>query len=130
MLLKFLQISQEKSLPEPLLNEVVGLYSATLLKEKTPVQMFSDKLVTYLFYSTKKYFTGKIVKNPLKKDWKQLVRKRTVHPEKKLKHYFRLISIQELQAKDLIFAIGFPIWGCALIKKWRNLAINQYFLID
>ena len=47
-----------------------------------------------------------------------------------MKHYWKIISVQIFQAIDLIFAIWFSVWACALIKKLRNLAIDQNFLID
>ena len=82
---------------ESLFNKVTDLYPATLLKEKTPMQVFSDEFCKIHeirfyrtppgdFFYTKIYFTTKIVKSPLEKEkkWKQLVRKTTKHAEKKL----------------------------------------------
>ena len=36
------KIHRKKPVPESLFTEVTGLYHATLLKEKTPIQVFSD----------------------------------------------------------------------------------------
>ena len=63
---------------ESLFNKVAGLYSATLLKERTPTQVFSDKFCEILRHNTSrrlflfygKYFTNKIVKKSLRKEKK------------------------------------------------------------
>ena len=53
------------------LNKITGLYPATLLKEKTPIQVFSDECWKIqkppgdCFCSSEKHFTTKIVKSPL-----------------------------------------------------------------
>ena len=90
----FCKIHKKTPVPEPLFRKVAGLYSATLLKEKTLTQVFSDelcKILRHFFYrtfpgdcfcSTENYFRNKIEKNPLgtenrKKKWKELVRKTT-----------------------------------------------------
>ena len=76
----FCNIYEKTPVPESLFNKLTGLYSATSLKDRTPSQMLSDGfceiLKTRFFYrtlphdcfcSTEKYFTNKIVKNPLRK---------------------------------------------------------------
>ena len=86
-------------MPESLFNKVTGLYPVTLLKEKSPIQVFSDEFcmiyrtsflqnTSNCFCSAEKYFSTKIVKSPLEKEKKleKLVRKTTTHAEKKLKH--------------------------------------------
>ena len=90
----FCNIYEKAPVPESLFNKLTGLYSATSLKDRTPSQMLSDGfceiLKTRFFYrtlphdcfcSTEKYFTNKIVKNPLRKEkkWKLLVKKPTTH---------------------------------------------------
>ena len=71
---------QKTPVPEPLFNKVIAFYPATSLKERTPIQVFSDEFCEMLktffyraspgdyFCSTKKYLTNKIVKNSLRKE--------------------------------------------------------------
>ena len=39
----FGKIHKKTPVPESLFNKVTGLYPATLLKEKTPIEVFSDE---------------------------------------------------------------------------------------
>ena len=45
ILKKFSKIHRKTPLPETLFNKVTGHYPATLLKEKTPIQVFSDEFL-------------------------------------------------------------------------------------
>ena len=86
------KIQKKTPVSESLFNKVTGLYLATSVKERTPTLVFSDQFceihktpfLTEHLQATafaEKYFTNKIVKNPLRKEkkWKQLVRKTTTH---------------------------------------------------
>ena len=42
------KINKKTPLPEPLFNKVIGFYPATSLKEKAPIQVFSDTFARYL----------------------------------------------------------------------------------
>ena len=63
-------------MPESLFNKVIGFYSATSLKVRIPIQVFSDEFCEILkthslqnnFCSTRKSFSNKIVKNFLRKE--------------------------------------------------------------
>ena len=46
--LKSYKIHNKTPVPELLFNQVTGLYEAPLLKEKTPIQMFSDEFCKIL----------------------------------------------------------------------------------
>ena len=87
-----------------LFNKVTVFYPAILLKKNTPMQVFSKNFARYLRHfqatasvATEKYFTNKIVKSPLKKNWKQLVRKTTTYAGKKhevfISFYYSKISL-------------------------------------
>ena len=74
----FGKIHKKTSMLESLFNKVAGLYPATLLKERTPTQVFSDKFCEILRQNTSrrllpfygKYFTNKIVMKSLRKEKK------------------------------------------------------------
>ena len=73
---KYRKVHTKTPVPESLFNEVAGLDPATSLKEKTPIEVFSDEFCkmlkttppSYCFCSTEKYFTNKILKNFLRKE--------------------------------------------------------------
>ena len=45
---KFCKIHKKAPMSYSLFNKVASLYSATLLKEKTPIQVFSDEFCNFL----------------------------------------------------------------------------------
>ena len=75
----FCKIHMKTPVPEYLFNKVTDLYLPTLLKERTRSRCFLMNFARYLrrlfyrtppgycFCSTEKYFSNKIVNNPLKK---------------------------------------------------------------
>ena len=103
---------------EPHFNKVTGLYPAILLKERTPTQVFSGQFCKtlktpflqntsrwlLLFYE-KKYFTNKIVKNPLRKGkkQKQLVRKTTKQAKEKPNYYLHQVFKSFYYSKMSLF---------------------------
>ena len=110
------KIQKKTPVSESLFNKVTGLYLATSVKERTPTQVFSDQF--YEIHKTpfltehlqatafaEKYFTNKIVKNPLRKEkkWKQLVRKTTTHAKQKLNHYLHQLFISFYYLKISLF---------------------------
>ena len=75
VLKNFLKAHKKTQMSKSLINKVTGLHSATLLKEKTSIQVLSDEFCeifkTFFFYSTpptdcfcstEKYFANKIEK--------------------------------------------------------------------
>ena len=104
-----------------LFNKVIVFYSAILLKENTPIQVFLKNFARYLRYfqatasnPTEKYFTNKIVKSPLKKYWKQLVRKTTTYAEKKHEVF---ISFYYSKISSFLFSL------CSMIN-WNHVFLE------
>ena len=101
----FCKIHKKTPVLESLFNKVTDLYPATLTQD-SPTGVFwwvSARYLRHLFYrtppgdsfcSTEKYFTNKIVKNPLRKEknWKHFVRKTTTHTEQKFNYYLHQVS--------------------------------------
>ena len=120
LLKNFFKIHKKTLVSESLFNNnVPRLHIATLLKEKTLIQVFSDKFgkihktpfyrtpPSDCFCSTEKYFATKIKFSfslwKKKKNCKQLVRKTMTYAEKKLKHYLHEVFIFFYYSKISLF---------------------------